>query len=174
MKDHLHVSGENVREGILEFADARHFDSAFTPIFQDYMNQCAENTEHFFEDPIQSLAVDSILSKEINNEHMPQLGTEFLLLAVQLGKLIMDKSLTEEIYRSASLNACLMYDKMVILEVGRRYGSMAIDLDTLFKVTSKSFDDKFKEKVFLDISQEEHIKVFSRAFNEVINLLHHN
>lgn len=173
MKDHLHVSGEDVRTEILSFAEARQFDKAFAPIFEEYMRQCVESSPKIFDEPIQSLAVDPLLSKQINAERMPELGTQFLILAVQLGKLIMDDKLTEEVYKSASLNACLMYDKMIILEVGRRYGSMAIDMDALFKVTSESFDNKFKEKVFLDISHDEHVKIFSRAFNEVVDLLHH-
>lgn len=170
MKEHSKVTSEKIRQGLLNFTSNGKLDEVISPMMQEYWKQVAQEPPKVF-DKVLTFGVSPHQKNEIEQIHVPELMTKFLAIGLSLMQRVKEKDLNKKGYVNVSRNMCLIYEKMVILEVAKRLPTAGIDLDALFKVTKDSFNEKFKDVLF-DIPDKEHKNIFAMAYNQDMSLIH--
>lgn len=162
---------ELIRTTILSVVDQKPYQTGVVdPIIERYSALEFESYPNFDGLQIASLDLDSFQLKEIDNQHIPNLQTQFSILWANMSKEIEEGKLTDELDKDRSKVGFLYFSTLSILEVAKRRGKAPINLAAVYRAVDPIFTDKFRG-AFHDLSQEEKLDVFGNSFRHTYKLV---
>lgn len=162
---------ELMRTTILDVVDEEPYQREIVyPLLQNYFRFEFEQYLNLEGSQIASLGLGPFQIKEIDEQYIPNLHSQFAILWATLTQEIEQGKLTDDLYKDRSKVGFLYFCTLSILEIAKRRGKGALNLAALYRAIVPIFTDKFRG-VFCDLSETEKVEAFNRAYGYALHLV---